>query len=363
MKKSFAEVLAIKNGRNQKAVENPDGPYPIYGSGGIIGRADDFICNSQTVIIGRKGTINNPIFVNEPFWNVDTAFGLEANKDIVYPKYLFYFCKSYDFESLNTTVTIPSLTKNNLLKIQMPIVSLDEQKKIATEFDKIQSAIDNKKQQLSLLDEAVKSEFVEMFGENPVESGKWKITTLGKIAEIGSSKRIFASEYVASGIPFYRSKEIIELSKNLKPSVELFISKERYEEIKNKNGVPEIGDILMTAVGTIGKFWEVNTDKPFYYKDGNLVYIRCKIFNSTFFRYILESLIEAFKQQNLVGSAYSALTIDRLKQMTVPMIELDLQNKFAAFVQQIDKSKFVVKKQIADLQELFDSKMQEYFGE
>ena len=191
-----------------------------------------------------------------------------------------------------------------------------------------------------------KSEFVEMFGENPVESGKWKVETLGKIAEIGSSKRIFASEYVTSGIPFYRSKEIIELSKNLKPSVELFISKERYEEIKNKNGVPEMGDILMTAVGTIGKFWEVNTDKPFYYKDGNLVYIRCKIFNSTFFRYILESLIEAFKQQNLVGSAYSALTIDRLKQMTVPMIELDLQNQFAAFVQQIDKSKFVLQQQL-----------------
>ena len=207
-----------------------------------------------------------------------------------------------------------------------------------------------------------KSEFVEMFGENPVESGKWKVETLGKIAEIGSSKRIFASEYVTSGIPFYRSKEIIELSKNLKPSVELFISKERYEELKNKNGVPEMGDILMTAVGTIGKFWEVNTDKPFYYKDGNLVYIRCKIFNSTFFRYILESLIEAFKQQNLVGSAYSALTIDRLKQMTVPMIELDLQNQFAAFVQQIDKSKFVVKQQITDLQELLDSKMQEYFS-
>ena len=160
MKKFFAEVLEIKNGRNQKAVENPDGLYPIYGSGGIMGRADDYICNAGTVIVGRKGTINNPIFVNEPFWNVDTAFGLEANKDVLYPKYLFYFCKNFDFESLNTTVTIPSLTKNNLLKIQMPIVSLSEQQKIAAELDTIQSAINNKKQQLSLLDEAVKSEFI-----------------------------------------------------------------------------------------------------------------------------------------------------------------------------------------------------------
>lgn len=133
-------------------------------------------------------------------------------------------------------------------------------------------------------------------------------------------------------------------------------------EIKEKNGVPEVGDILMTAVGTIGKFWEVDTDKTFYYKDGNLVYIRCKEFNSTFFKYSLESLVEEFKSKNIVGSAYAALTIDRLKQMLIPKVDVDLQNEFATFVQQINKSKFVVKQQIKDLQELLDSKMQEYFG-
>lgn len=239
----------------------------------------------------------------------------------------------------------------------------DDQQKIAAELDTIQSAIDNKKQQLSLLDEAVKSEFVEMFGENPVESGKWKVETLGNVAEIGSSKRIFAYEYVSEGIPFYRSKEIIELSKKLKPSVELFISEERYKEIKGKNGVPEVGDILMTAVGTIGKFWEVDTDKPFYYKDGNLVYIRTKTFNSTYFKHCLESLVEDFKQKNIVGSAYSALTIDRLKQMKIPIVDITLQNQFAAFVQQIDTTKTIIKTQLKDLNELLESKMDFYFME
>ena len=71
----FSDVLEIKNGRNQKQVENPNGKYPIYGSGGIMGYADDYICEPYTVIIGRKGTINNPIYVETPFWNVDTAFG------------------------------------------------------------------------------------------------------------------------------------------------------------------------------------------------------------------------------------------------------------------------------------------------
>ena len=96
----FSEVLSIINGRNQKAVENPNGKYPIYGSGGIMGYADDYICKPNTVIIGRKGSINNPIYVETPFWNVDTAFGLESNVDKLFSKYLYYFCLNFDFEKL-----------------------------------------------------------------------------------------------------------------------------------------------------------------------------------------------------------------------------------------------------------------------
>ena len=88
----FSDVLDIRNGRNQRQVENENGKYPIYGSGGVMGHADDFICDAETVVIGRKGSINNPIFVDEPFWNVDTAFGLVAHKEVLLPKYLYYFC-------------------------------------------------------------------------------------------------------------------------------------------------------------------------------------------------------------------------------------------------------------------------------
>ena len=117
----FGDIHEIKNGKNQRAVENQDGLYPIYGSGGVIGHADVYICEADTVIIGRKGSINNPIYVAEPFWNVDTVFGLEAKRDLLLPRYLFYFCKKYNFEKLNKTVTIPSLTKADLLKIKIDL--------------------------------------------------------------------------------------------------------------------------------------------------------------------------------------------------------------------------------------------------
>lgn len=148
-------------------------------------------------------------------------------------------------------------------------------------------------------------------------------------------------------MPFYRSKEIIELGKGLQPSVELFISEERYAEIKEKYGVPQIGDILMTAVGTIGRFWTVETEAPFYYKDGNLVYIRANNFNTVFFRALLEMLIENYKQDAANGSAYAALPIEKLKAMKIVIPPIELQGQYAKFLEQSDKSKFTGAFQIA----------------
>ena len=155
MEYTFADVLEIKNGKSQKAVENPDGKYPIYGSGGVMGYADDYICEADTVIIGRKGSINNPIFVNEPFWNVDTAFGLQAKKELLIPLYLYYFCKNFDFERLNKTVTIPSLTKSDLLKIKITLPDITLQKSVIDRLTAIERVIEQRKIELEMLDKIV----------------------------------------------------------------------------------------------------------------------------------------------------------------------------------------------------------------
>ena len=108
------QITSITNGKSQKNVETLNGIYPIYGSGGVIGRANQYLCIAGSTIIGRKGTINNPIFVEEHFWNVDTAFGLKAN-DAILDKYLYYFCLSFDFSKLDKSTAMPSLTKTDCL--------------------------------------------------------------------------------------------------------------------------------------------------------------------------------------------------------------------------------------------------------
>lgn len=135
--KLWSEVLTIYNGKNQKKVENKNGEYPICGSGGIMGYADAYICPENTVIIGRKGNINKPIFMRKKFWNVDTAFGLVANYNELNPNFLFYFCLNYNFEKHNKAVTIPSLTKTDLLKIAMPCPPLSLQNQFAEKIETI----------------------------------------------------------------------------------------------------------------------------------------------------------------------------------------------------------------------------------
>lgn len=136
--KRFDDVLEIKNGRDQKPVEKVNGQYPIYGSAGnVMGWTDSFICEAQTTIIGRKGTINKPIFIETRFWNVDTAFGLSAKPDLS-PKFLYFFCLSYDFSLHNRGTTIPSLVKTDLLEIKISVPSLRKQEELVFEFSKLQ---------------------------------------------------------------------------------------------------------------------------------------------------------------------------------------------------------------------------------
>lgn len=311
----FSEILEIRNGKNQRNVENPNGKYPIYGSGGRIGWADDYICPADTVIIGRKGTINSPIYVDTPFWNVDTAFGLVPDTKIILPKYLYYFCRSFDFEALNTTVTIPSLTKANLLQIEMDVPSLKKQQAVVETLDVIETILSLVQKQIASLGQLVKSRFIEMFGDPVTNPMGWRQEVLGNICNVGSSKRIFEREYVDEGIPFYRTKEIVELSKGNPISTGLYISYERFGEIKEKYGVPMKNDLLVSAVGTIGIIWVVDGQQDFYFKDGNLLRILASPkFNSIYMKFLLECLIDNFKQSMSAGTAYAALTIDAVKR-------------------------------------------------
>ena len=134
---SWNRIVKIVNGRNQKHVESKTGNYLICGSGGAMGRATEYLVKENSVIVGRKGNINKPILMREKYWNVDTAFGIEPNESIVNVDYLYMFCMFFDFERLNKAVTIPSLTKADLLEIKMPIPPMALQEQFAAFVEQV----------------------------------------------------------------------------------------------------------------------------------------------------------------------------------------------------------------------------------
>jgi type I restriction enzyme S subunit len=356
----FDDVLEIRNGRNQKAVENPDGKYPIYGSGGIIGRADDYICDAETVVIGRKGNINKPIFVEEPFWNVDTAFGLEANKTVLLPRYLYYFCVNYDFEKHNKTVTIPSLTKADLLKIQINLPSLVEQKDIVDKLQLAEKIIYRRRQELDTFDRLIKARFVELFGDMILNPNGWEQSSLGKVCDVRDGTHD-SPKYYMEGYPLVTSKNVT--SGKIDFSDCSLICEDDYEKINQRSKV-DYGDILMPMIGTVGNPVIVDVEPKFAIKNVALIkfYEDSSVLN-TFVKGLLESdYFDRAVISKVRGGTQKFIALGNIRELQISIPPMNIQLDYQYFVQQVDKSKSVVKKSLDETQLLFDSLMQKYFG-
>lgn len=128
----LGEIVDIKYGKDHKKLNA--GRVPVYGTGGIMRYVDNYLYDGESVLIPRKGSLNNIYYVVGKFWTVDTIFWTIINKNIVLPKYLFYFLKRIDFEKLNVGSAVPSLTQKILNEIQIDIPSIEKQKDI---IDKI----------------------------------------------------------------------------------------------------------------------------------------------------------------------------------------------------------------------------------
>lgn len=195
---------------------------------------------------------------------------------------------------------------------------------------------------------------------------KWNSGKIGDHCEITSSKRIFLSDYVGSGIPFWRSKEVIEQECGIVSSESLYISFDKYNEIKNRCGVPQIGDMLLTSVGTIGVPYIVKNNDPFYFKDGNLTWFRnfSDTLSSHYLYYWIKSNIGHQTLKNLtIGSSQKALTIDALKKVEIPLPDVETQHRIASILSAYDDLIENNRRQIKLLEEAAQRLYREWFVE
>lgn len=327
---------------------------------------DVLLTSTGTGTLGRCCIFHSP---DQRVYIADSHVTILRNTQQLLPKILCLFLRTQKgqekiySECVNGSTNQIELSKEKLKKLIIPVHNKEVQQTVIDKTDRISNLISLRKTELIELDTLVKARFVEMFGDPLLDNARYPRVALGSVAEVGSSKRIFEKEYVSDGVPFYRTKEIVELSKGSKISTELFITRERYNEIRREYGVPQAGDLLISAVGTIGIIWIVDGKNDFYFKDGNLLRIGLsQNFNPIHLKVLLEALIGAYKQEMSSGTAYAALTISALKEMLVYEVPIKEQEQFSAFVTQVNQTKSVVQKALDEAQTLFDSLMQQYFG-
>lgn len=334
----FKDVLEIKNGRNQKTVENPEGKFPIYGSGGVMGRADAYICEADTVVIGRKGNINKPIFVHEPFWNVDTAFGLVADRSVILPKYLYYFCVNYNFEQHNKTVTIPSLTKSDLLNIQIAIPNLSEQQTVIDKLQIVEKIIDLRKKEMDSLDELIKARFVEMFGD-PISNDKgWNTDPLTAVCSRiygGGTPSKSHPEYFEGSIPWVSPKDM--KSDVITDSID-HITKEAIAN-STTNLVPK-GSVLMgIRSGILKHDLPVSINAvPVTINQDMKAFVPGENITASFLRNYFKA-IELDVLAGVRGVTADNIDFKAFQQRKIIVPPIHLQEEFEVFCRQVDKSK------------------------
>ena len=310
--------------------------------------------------IGKTAITKEDMYSNEAIM----AFKDKHVINII-PEYIFYLFKYKNWEECsNKAVMGKTLNKATLSEIEVEICSIEKQRQIVNILDKIMSAVDGRKQELQLLDELIKARFVEMFGDITTGNYKYDTRKLGDVANVGSSHRVFTTEFVKKGIPFYRGTEIGELANGNKPTEPFYISEEHYNRLVYNDTKPQVGDLLLPSICNKGQVWMVDTDEPFYYKDGRVLCISPdrEIFDTKYLEYFMKAktLVEYPKLGS--GSTFAEFKIFLLKDIDVLIPPRELQEQFSIFVNQVDKSKVAVQKALDETQMLFDSLMQEYFG-
>ncbi|HGO5516040.1 TPA: restriction endonuclease subunit S [Klebsiella michiganensis] len=192
--------------------------------------------------------------------------------------------------------------------------------------------------------------------------GIWEPKSLKDIACLTSSKRVHLSDYVKEGIPFFRGKEITELKSGIIPSDILYISPLLFNEFKVKHGTPRAGEILITAVGTLGNIYHINNIGDFYFKDGNLIWLRELKCNSLFLSFLL-----TFKKNEIlnsaIGSTQKALTMVELNKLVFNYPRNDEQVKIASFLSLLEEKTSLINKQYDLLCQYKKGMMKEIFSQ
>lgn len=310
---------------------------------------------SSRAPIGKVAISGTEMYCNQGFKNLVCSGS-------IYNRYLYHFLKDKTeyLNALGRGATFKEISKDIVENIEIPLPPLETQRHIAAVLDKVSALIAKRRHQLDKLDELVKSRFVEMFGDMVSNVNQFSVSQLGIVCDVRDGTHD-TPQYCERGYPLVTSKNVTGGKIDLSSCG--FISEEDFLAINKRSKVDE-GDIIMPMIGTIGKPVIVSFEPHFAIKNVALIkfppgahvkniYIKTLLESDYFDRMVLAKIH---------GGTQKFISLGDIRNLKIAIPPIDLQNQFAAFVTQTEKTKAAVQQALEKLETLKKALMQEYFG-
>ena len=344
----------------QSDVENENGIYPVFGAAGLIGNADFYHQEKPYVAVVKDGAgIGRTMRLPGKSSVIGTMQYLLPKSNVL-PEYLCYVVRYMHLEKYYSGATIPHIYFRDYKDEAFNLDQLEKQAEIVNILCKVEKIIAARKQQINEMDNLIKTRFVEMFGDTFLNPYGWEKNFLGMVCDVRDGTHD-SPQYYEMGYPLVTSKNVTAGRIDLSDCS--LINETDYNKINERSKV-DIGDIIMPMIGTVGKPVIVDIEPNFAIKNVALVKFRqaSKVLN-IYIRALLQSNYFDDAVLNKVrGGTQKFISLGDIRQLEVLVPPIELQNQFAAFVTQVDKSKVAVQAALNGAQTLFDSLMQQYFG-
>ena len=369
----LGDVCILEKGQQIDTSLLDDSKTYRYINGGIkeTGYFDKFNTSGESVLISEGGASCGYInYVNEDIWCGCHCYRLHDIK--VFPKYLFHALKANQqrIMALRTGSAMPNIQKSTIQKFQLKIHDdLTTQKNISTMLDKCNELIEKYKKMLEKYDTLIKSRFIEMFGDPDTNPKGWEIVPfsevieyMGDIGSNGANQTIVAHLDMTSTENYALMVRFLNFTNNDFTNDVKYISEANYNFFKKSKIYG--GELIFCKIGSAG----LNYIMPFLNRPVSLglnqimTRVNDKIKMAYLYQYLNSDYGKYLISQRVQGAVTKSITKTALKEMPIVLPPLSLQNQFAAFVQQIDKSKFAVQKSLEKAETLYKSLMQKYFN-
>lgn len=354
--KKLTDLCNPKQWKTIAAKELLEEGYPVYGANGIVGYWREYNHETETLAIACRGTCGTVNVIPPKSYINGNAMCLDNISNDVDLKYLFYYLKAYDFNKVISGTAVPQITIESLKKIDVLIPSKKEQKRIVYIFDILSQIIESKEKENKRYDDLIKARFIEMFGDLRTNNKNWQVVSFNECASIDTN--------MIRDFDGYEDYPHIGIDSIEKDTGRIF----GYRTI-SEDGVIS-GKYLFTPKHIIYSKIRPNLNKvalPDFIglcsADAYPILVKDTVCTREYFGYTLRSRI--FLDYILAFSSRTNLpkvNKSQVEGFKLPLPPIELQNQFADFVQQVDKSREAVKKSLEKTQQLYDSLMQEYFG-